>query len=293
MEHLLADLAADDEIISATPALLRTLRRRSPLQGCSPALRARWCERMTVLLRGERPALRHAGAMLVAESTRQLDEPTFAAHRDQWVGALSSMAAQRGETSASRQAACGALASLLATAARFPAQKREIAPHAPRLLSALVPMLERDRPAGAGEDDATSGGTAAAELRAMAALRILSSAAPHTLRPHRERLLASLARILLEPTPDGGAPDARSFRAVAAAAELLAGLAAAAGSGPQYADAWLHTVTLLCGTLHALLRRALGSVSFNPVDAPQAEPRFPCIGTHSLTASCSYTPSWL
>jgi hypothetical protein len=133
MEHLLADIGADDGAAEALPALLRTLRRRGQLRHTSAALRARWCERLTALMRSHRPQQRCAGAALVAESVHQLDEPTFAAFRDAWMGALISMATQRGGDSSSRRHAVGALASLLAATARLPSQRREMAPYAPRV----------------------------------------------------------------------------------------------------------------------------------------------------------------
>eukprot|EP00962_Isochrysis_galbana_P014360 scaffold4111_cov132-Isochrysis_galbana.AAC.6 len=85
MEHLLADIGADDAAAEALPAVLRTLRRRDQLRHTSAALRARWCERLTALMRSHRPQQRCAGAALAAESVHQLDEPTFAAFRDAWV----------------------------------------------------------------------------------------------------------------------------------------------------------------------------------------------------------------
>lgn len=272
MEHLLADLGADDAA-EALPALLRTLRRRGQLRHTSAALRSRWCERLTALMRSDRQRQRCAGAALAAESVQQLDEPTFAAFRDGWAGALISMATQRGSDASSRRHAAGALASLLAVTARFPSQRREMAPHVPRVVHLLLSMIERDSPALATTGLPNRNGpeelghsSPDAELRALASLRLLALSCPHALRPSRDRLQHALARMVLEPTRDGSAPDASTSRAVTAAAELLASLpGVCAGAGPAFADAWLANVTLLLGTLQALLARALGSVTDRPL----------------------------
>lgn len=271
MEHLLADIGADDAAAEALPAVLRTLRRRDQLRHTSAALRARWCERLTALMRSHRPQQRCAGAALAAESVHQLDEPTFAAFRDAWVGALISMATQRGGDSSSRRHAAGALAALLAATARFPSQRREMAPHAPRVVNLLLSTIERDPPslstsAAANGFEELSLATPDAELRALASLRLLSRCCPHVLRPARDRVQHALVRLVLEPTRDGSAPHPLTTRAVTAAAELLASLpSVVAGSGPAYGDAWLSNMTLLLGALQAVLARAFGSVTDRPL----------------------------
>jgi hypothetical protein len=132
-------------------------------------------------------------------------------------------------------------------------------------------MIERDIPvlsptgAANGSDD-LGPGSPDSELRAMACLRLLCTSCPHVLRPLRERLQRALARLLLEPTFDGSAPDSPAILTATNAAELLASLpSVCAGSGPAYADAWLANVILLLGTLQAILARALGSVTGRPL----------------------------
>lgn len=277
LEFLLADVAQDDAVAAALPATLRLLRRRRPVEVASTPVRSRWCGRLTELLRSDCASARHAGIALVVETATQLDEAAFAAHREPWAVTLLSLSTQRSGGDAIRSASAAALTELLAVASRWPVQRRDAAVHAPRLLGALLSMAER--PSASATADADVGGCSV-EAEVVTSTLKLARVAPHCVRAQRSRLASAATQILLQPT--GGAGAAAEARAAAAAAELLGALPAVCGGGAAFAQAWGETVASLSGTLHALLRTALGSLTAQPLcSAPPPAAALPSPGAEA------------
>ena len=186
---MLADLLRDTE-----PSLA-LLRRRSLVASADRSTLDAWSSRLTSLLSGP-IAMRCAACALLSETVRQCAQPDFSRYREIWTAVLLKLlqppAASSGGSSsgnsnlathtAVRLAAAETLVVMVSTAARWPADRRELASHVSRLASTLVAMV--DEPA--------------CQHGAVLALVRLCSAAPHSLRTHRERLGEALATMVLE-----------------------------------------------------------------------------------------------
>ena len=146
---MLADLLRDTE-----PSLA-LLRRRSLVASADRSTLDAWSSRLTSLLSGP-IAMRCAACALLSETVRQCAQPDFSRYREIWTAVLLKLlqppAASSGGSSsgnsnlathtAVRLAAAETLVVMVSTAARWPADRRELASHVSRLASTLVVMVD-------------------------------------------------------------------------------------------------------------------------------------------------------